>query len=421
MDAPGSGDRLAARDRVTARVAAELADDPTTVGVARVDLDRYSRLTEWFGPKVATAVADVLMQRLRAAASGPNRVEPYGEDGFLLEVAVPAADNEAASAWAWDLMESLSAPVALADLPPVSVGSCVGLAVAALLDRPTAADLVGGAEIALEQAAAHGMRRAAVFDPEPAQPVGRRATLFADMYPGVLAGEFVAHLEPQVSLPDRAVVGAHAVGRWEHPVHGVVGPEEYEDEAVRSGLVRDIDDLVLRSACRAVADLPEGVALTVGVSPAAVSAPRFGERVQRVLADSGLAARQLVLALPVEGLVDLDDRAVERLSGLRALGVRACVDGIDSADALAVVIGRGLADAVALRRPLALPDGDPRDVGRAAVIAAAVESAHAAGILVVADGVASERELARAVEVGCDQARGPLLGPPAPPPPLPVV
>ena len=61
--------------------------------------------------------------------------------------------------------------------------------------------------------------------------------------------EFLIHYQPIVSLPERKIVGAEALIRWQHPQLGLIPPDEFIHISENIGLITKIGEWVLRKAC----------------------------------------------------------------------------------------------------------------------------------------------------------------------------
>ena len=62
--------------------------------------------------------------------------------------------------------------------------------------------------------------------------------------------EFIVHYQPVVQLADHVVVGVEALARWQHPKRGLLPPDEFIDDAERSGHIIQLGQNVLQIACK---------------------------------------------------------------------------------------------------------------------------------------------------------------------------
>lgn len=125
---------------------------------------------------------------------------------------------------------------------------------------------------------------------------------------------FILHYQPQVDLRTRAIVGAEALLRWQHPEQGVVAPAKFIPLAEQTGLIVPIGEWVLRTACQQ-AKTWQMMALgplriAVNLSARQFSQPTLLQTVAQVLTETGLEAQWLDLELTESLLVQDAEAAI---------------------------------------------------------------------------------------------------------------
>lgn len=391
----------------------DLARDQASVAVVRVDLDRFSRIRQTFGPATARVVRSTLATRMDELAAGAGHVLRYGEDAFIAIVRVTDTTAEGLEAVAMGIVAAISAPILVDDQLEIAVGSNVGIAAAAHFDDSDPLRLLTGAELAIQRANAIGSRRGIVYEVVTRGDPTRLPQLFADMLSAIAAGQFQPVYQPLVSLPERTISGAEALVRWQHPLHGVLSPIEFIGEAERSGLIRDIDAQMREAACATFASMAAGGRLVVSVnlSAADLDAPDLAEQVQATLSGTGLRADRLVLEVTETALSQDWAGARRRLESLKELGVRLAVDDFGVGHMFLDRLSTGLFDILKIDRSLVIPEDDGS--GRHAALLSAINSmAHTLGMDVVAEGVETDEQLDRVMAAGCTRAQGYLFAPP---------
>ena len=110
-------------------------------------------------------------------------------------------------------------------------------------------DLLRDADTAMYSAKTLGKAQYQVFD---AKMHTRALTLLqieSDLRRAVEREEFHVNYQPIVSLENGRISGFEALVRWHHPERGVILPSEFVSVAEETGLIMQIDRLVLRQAC----------------------------------------------------------------------------------------------------------------------------------------------------------------------------
>jgi PAS domain S-box-containing protein len=251
---------------------------------------------------------------------------------------------------------------------------------------------------------------------EPAADLGEVDQLLTDVAAGLLRDEFEVWYQPIVRPATGAMAKVEALVRWRHPKDGLLLPAAFLPTVERSPLIIDLDDHVLRAACLQVAAWRAGSApdleLAVNLSVHDLADDRLASRVADALAVSCLPAHALWLEVTETALAHNTDGAVAALHRLRDLGVRLSLDDFGTGFAHLVQLRRFPVQAVKIDRGFVT--GMATDASDAAIVRSVISLGRELGLTVVAEGVETQAERDKLVELGCDLAQGSLFGTPAP-------
>lgn len=128
------------------------------------------------------------------------------------------------------------------------------------------------------------------------------------------AGQLVLLYQPQMDLLAQRVVAVEALVRWQHPVHGLLGPQHFLDLAESSGLMARLTDWVLQKAleqCRAWHDAGLELRVAVNISPSVLVRPDFAAQIQQAVTRHAVPGAALILEVTEELLMDNRERTVE--------------------------------------------------------------------------------------------------------------
>src|SRR5260221_14794185 len=139
-------------------------------------------------------------------------------------------------------------------------------------------------------------------------------------------GGFKIHYQTCVDLRRNEVTGCEALLRWRHPERGTVSPAEFIPVAEDTGLINELGEWVLRTACTEAASWPDHVRLAVNVSPVQLKCRTLALKVAAALAASGLAPSRLELEITEAVLVGDDETPLGILHQLRDIGVATALD-----------------------------------------------------------------------------------------------
>jgi EAL domain-containing protein (putative c-di-GMP-specific phosphodiesterase class I)/CheY-like chemotaxis protein len=208
--------------------------------------------------------------------------------------------------------------------------------------------------------------------------------------------------QPVVDLQDRRVIGVEALARFllepQHP------PDVWFDAAHRVGLGVDLELTAVRRAVRAAGSLPRHMYLAVNVSPEAVLAPGFDAIV------AGAAAEQLVLEITEHARVDDYAALRDALAPARERGVRIAIDDVGAGFASLRHVLRLDPEIIKLDREITCDV--EHDAGRSKLVGGLIAGASAVSTLIVAEGIETEAQLRRLLELGVRGGQGYFIGRP---------
>ena len=186
--------------------------------------------------------------------------------------------------------------------------------------------LLKSADLAMYAAKAAGRRTHRFFEPSMEQQANLRRELESDLRAALVEGGFEIHYQPLLDLRSEQVTGCEALLRWRHPVRGMVSPAEFIPVAEETGLIEEIGQWVLRTACAEAASWPAHVRVAINVSPIQFKSGTLSLKVAAALAETGLDPLRLELEITEAVLIADDDAALVALNELRALGVHIALD-----------------------------------------------------------------------------------------------
>jgi EAL domain-containing protein (putative c-di-GMP-specific phosphodiesterase class I) len=222
--------------------------------------------------------------------------------------------------------------------------------------------------------------------------------------------------QPVCELDGGGIVGAEALVRWQHPVHGMVPAQSMVRLAERTGLIRQLGTLVLDRALAETLQAREsygpGFRMHVNASPFELREPGYVDSVSAALARHGVPPSSLLLELTETALMTSETNLISVLADLRAAGVEIGIDDFGTGYSSIARLHRLPVDTVKVDRSLIA------DIGTSSVefdlVRAVFKLLETAGVQVVAEGVETAVQVAHLRALGCRLGQGLLLGHPAP-------
>ena len=417
----GLPNRILITERLELTVAEARRDvggDDATLLVAFIDLDGFKLVNDGLGHNAGDALLKVVAGRMAACLRPGDSVGRFGGDEFVLmlrEAATVDGEDAGAAAVLERVREAVLQPISVGG-QQVQVSCSIGVAVHPN-DGADAETLLMHADAAMYRAKELGKNNCQFYAREMNAEIEQKLVLLEGMRQALEHRQFRLVYQPKVDLRTGRIFGAEALVRWEHPEHGVIGPDRFIPLAEESGMIVALGEWVLREAChqnRAWQDagLPP-LCISVNVSPRQFEEGRLVERVALALADSDMAPRWLELEV-TEGVIMRDlTRALGKMEQLRTMGVALSIDdfgtGYSSLSALKSFPISTLKIDKSFVRDLAHSAGDQ------AIASSIIGLAHRLKLRVIAEGVETEQQRGFLRANGCDEMQGYLFSEPLPP------
>ena len=207
----------------------------------------------------------------------------------------------------------------------LSTDASIGIALAPQ-DGTDLDQLIKNADLAMYGAKADGRRTYRFFEPAMDASAKARLALEQDLRQALVDGNFEIHYQPLVDLNTDEVTGCEALLRWRHPERGMISPAAFIPVAEDTGLIVELGEWVLKTACAEAASWPAHIRLAVNVSPVQLKCQTLALKIVNALAVSGLPANRLEIEITEAVLIRDDETALAILHQLRALGIRIALD-----------------------------------------------------------------------------------------------
>jgi diguanylate cyclase (GGDEF)-like protein/PAS domain S-box-containing protein len=376
-----------------------------------LDLDDFKVINDSVGHTAGDELLMEVGKRLAGCVRADDTCARLAGDEFA--ILLEDADVAAGERLAERLLEALGAPLQVA-------GRCV--TVRASIGIATSSGDVGGDELLANAdmamyASKRSPDRCRVFQHTMRTAAGERLALREDLADALARDEFELHYQPIVELRSGDVLGAEALLRWRHPQRGIVPPLDFVGLAEQTGLIVPIGQWVLAEAVRqTVAWEREGVVgpefrIGVNVSARQLQDGGFVQGLERVLQETGLDARRLVLELTESVLLVESAETVARLDAARALGAEVAIDDFGTGYSALSYLGRLPIDTIKIDKSFI--QSEPGAISP--LVTGIVLMATGLGLRVVAEGVEEPAQAEQLVAAGCRLGQGFLYSRPVEP------
>src|SRR4051794_31729372 len=366
-----------------------------------IDVDEFKGINDSLGHHVGDELLKAVAGRIKDCIRESDHVARLGGDEFaVIQTDVGSLDDVVD--FVTRIHEAIRKPYECLG-HQLSTDASIGVALAPQ-DGTDLDQLIKNADLAMYGAKGDGRRTYRFFEPAMDACAKARLALEQDLRHALVDGGFEIHYQPLVDLRSDGVTGCEALLRWRHPERGMISPADFIPVAEDTGLIVELGEWVLRTACTEATNWPDHVRLAVNVSPVQLKEPTLSLKIASALAASGLPANRLELEITEAVLIRDDDTALAILHEMRALGVRIALDDFGTGYSSLSYLKRFPFDKIKIDRCF-IADMTEAD-GSSAIIQAVVNIAASRNMTTVAEGVETQlqKELLRAL--GCTQMQG---------------
>ncbi|TIX50273.1 EAL domain-containing protein [Alteraurantiacibacter aquimixticola] len=389
-------------NRVLEKILSAQAKDKRACAIFLLDLDRFKHVNDTMGHPAGDALLKQVAQRLERAVGKMGQVGRLGGDEF--KVVIPGTHaRQILSELAREVIHSLSQPYAI-EGQRVTIGASVGIAMAPE-NGDNAEDVIRNADLALYAAKDGGRGRYHFYAEDLHAEAEARSQLEEDLRDAITRGELQMAYQPVVSTATEKITGFEALLRWHHPVKGWISPQRFIGVAEDTGLIAQLGEWALRTACADVARMPAKLRVAVNVSPLQFANPELPTIVTQAIAQAGIEPSQLELEITESVFLSDDEGTDAMFKALKGVGVRLALDDFGTGYSSLGYLKTAPFDKIKIDQSFVR--GATQEGSRnGAIIASITSLAHALGMEITAEGVETLDELELVRLHGCSHVQG---------------
>jgi diguanylate cyclase (GGDEF)-like protein/PAS domain S-box-containing protein len=379
------------------------------LAVLYIDIDEFKSVNDSLGHMIGDELLKSVAASLAGCARKSDFVARLGGDEFAI-VQTGIDDIDDVMMLVSRIFQAIRSPYQCLG-HQVTTDASIGIALAPR-DGSDIDQILKNADLAMYAAKAAGRRTYRFFETDMEAEVRARRSLEMDLRQALVDGGFEVYYQPCLDLQTNAITGCEALVRWRHPQRGMISPAEFIPLAEDTGLINQLGEWVLTTACEEAVSWPGNIRLAVNVSPVQFRSGTLALKVMAALAASGLAASRLELEITEAVLIRDDEAALAVLHDLRAIGVRIALDDFGTGYSSLSYLQRFPFDKIKIDRCFITDIAEPE--GSSSIVQAVVNIAADRHMTTTAEGVETEQQRDLLRELGCSEMQGYLFSPPKP-------
>jgi diguanylate cyclase (GGDEF)-like protein/PAS domain S-box-containing protein len=405
----GLPNRALLQDRLTLAIALARRNQEH-IAVLMLDLDKFKQVNDSLGHHIGDVLLVAVAARLKSCIRDSDTVARLGGDEFV--IVLPAISGAAAiEQIVRKLLALLVTPFQI-EGHELQISGSIGVSQFPV-DGSDPGTLLRTADTAMYEAKAKGRSTYCFFTPELDVATQRRVMLMSDLHYASARGEFVLHYQPLVETTSGSITAVEALLRWNHPRLGPVSPVEFIPLLEELGLIIEVGDWVLNTACTQNvawqrAGLPP-VRVAVNVSALQFYRGNIVRSVNESLSESQMDPKWLELELTETLTLDGSETTINIMQDLKALGVSLSLDDFGTGWSSLSCLRRFPLDRIKIDRSFM------RDIisqpAAEAVVRSIIDLADNLGFACVAEGVETAAQLVYLQDQGCPEIQGFLYSP----------
>ncbi len=384
------------------------------VAVMFLDLDRFKSINDTLGHALGDELLIKVTERLRESVRAIDTVSRLGGDEFVI-VLQEVRGPEDAMLVAEKIISGLAPPIFI-DGHELHVTASLGIAIFPD-DGAESVVLMKNADTAMYHAKACGRNNFQFFAAQMNIEASRFFTLEQQLRSAIDAHQLLLHYQPLIDLEHRQVCGMEALLRWQDPELGMISPADFIPVAEEAGLIVPIGEWVLRQALRQNREWQQqgypAIPISINLSPRQFRQKNLVEMVRSALIESDQPASLLELEITESTLMRDADETLGKLRSLAVMGVRLAVDDF----------GTGYSSLAYLKRfpvhKLKIDQSFVRDLTKdnddVMIVTAIIQLARSLGPETLAEGVETDAQLGKLINLGCLNFQGYYFSRPQPP------
>jgi diguanylate cyclase (GGDEF)-like protein len=376
-----------------------------------LDLDGFKEINDTLGHHTG----DLLLQQLGARLEDANETRRVfsarlgGDEFAIMQFAVCSPDQ--ALEFAEEVLEIIRLPITVGDMD-LSVDACIGISMSPAHGRDSH-ELLRCADVAMYHAK-KSVGNVTMYGRELDPHTRERLSLMSDLKSALVLNQLVLHYQPKINLQTAEVSGVEALIRWNHPVNGMIPPDQFIPMAEVSPIINQISRWVIDEAIEQIRSWQQsGLDLQVAVNISArnLQDDNWCREVIELIQQRGVESRLIEFEITETVLMEEPEDARSKLAVLAETGLKVSIDDFGTGYSSLSYLQKLPIDCLKIDRSFVMD----LDTGlNNKLIESIIGLARSLNLHVTAEGIENAQTMQELTAMGCDYGQGYHIARPMP-------
>lgn len=379
------------------------------VGLLYIDLDHFKHVNDFSGHAVGDKLLQEAGKRISNCVREEDTTARLGGDEFMVVI------SDFNSTFALEnicqkILNSLQLPFEI-DKDIFYITASIGVTVYPD-DSLNSEELIKHADQAMYEAKKHGRNLYQFFTQSMQISVSNKISILNDLRIALANNQFELYYQPILSMCDSKVLKAEALIRWNHPIDGLIGPDDFIYLAEESGLILEIGDWVFNQAMHDLIVINKKLKLdfqlSINVSPHQFSQPKYLINLVELLKKHNISGENICLEITEGLLLEASDVVINTINTLTEANIQFAIDDFGTGYSALYYLKKFNVSYVKIDKSF-IQNLQP-DNYDAILCGSIIQMAHKLDIKLIAEGVENHKQEKILKEFNCDYVQGYLYG-----------
>jgi diguanylate cyclase (GGDEF)-like protein/PAS domain S-box-containing protein len=379
-----------------------------------LDIDDFKEMNDTLGHLIGDEILRKYAKRLAECIDKNDVIARFGADEFIILLPT-ISDSDQAVNMAQRILNVLHPPFIVNDYE-LNIMTSIGISIYPD-DGTDSTTLVRNADIAMDKSKEAKDSKFTIFKPILDREIQENFQIKNNLRHAISKDELFLNYQPIYSVLTEKIIGVEALLRWNYEGNKLIPPSKFIPIAEKSGEIKFIGEWVLRNACKQNVLWQrlghEPIFVSVNVSVLQLEEPNFYKTVSRVLKETGMEARYLMLEITETILTQNSTKVIEIVKKLNDLGVRLAIDDFGTGYSSLWQLSELNVSKIKIDRVFV--DGINKNFNKGKIIKAIISMAKSLNIETIAEGVETVEQFRFLKQNRCNMLQGYLFSKPVAP------